>query len=278
MQDGAAKTLDLLKFQEHVKRYYKVSGRHNLPWRLPNTRGQFDPYKIFISEIMLQQTQVQRVVPKYQQFWQAFPSLDSLAAAPLGSVLRVWSGLGYNRRAKFLHEAAKTLMNEHRGSFPKVVEELTLLPGIGKNTAAAIIAYSFNLPVTFIETNIRTVYLHHFFPDKTEVPDNQLLPLITETVDLKKPREWYWALMDYGSFLKSTEGNANIRSKHYIKQSSFQGSRRQIRGSVLKLLDQPLNFEKLAEKITDQRLRSVVDDLLKEGLISLDGNLYTLGK
>lgn len=185
---------------------------------------------------MLQQTQVSRVVPKYKSFLTQFPTFEALANAPLLEVLKEWQGLGYNRRAKFLHQTAKTVVNEHKGKFPRSSEAMEALPGIGPYTARAIAAFAFNTPEVFIETNIRTVFTHHYFADANKVSDKELLPLIER--DLKKskmePREFYAALMDYGSHLKANGVRINNKSKHYTKQSKFEGSNRQRRGIALR--------------------------------------------
>lgn len=260
------------QFQDIVWDYYRKHGR-DLPWRRPEPDGSFDPYKIMVSEIMLQQTQVARVIPKYAEFLNKFPTIQSLAQAELGDVLRIWSGLGYNRRAKFLWQAAQTANDK----LPNAVEELTKLPGIGPNTAAAIVVYALNQPRVFIETNIRSVYLHHFFADQSEVHDKELLPIVEATIDQEHPREWFWALMDYGVFIKSSVGNTAQNSKHYTKQSTFKGSRRQIRGQVLRLLmSGPLSSDELKNEIADERLESVLNDLVDEQLVQQDAHSFRL--
>ncbi|MDB5164637.1 MAG: mutY [Candidatus Saccharibacteria bacterium] len=256
------------QFQEEVWNYYRQQGRHDLPWRQPGSDGSFNPYHIMVSELMLQQTQVQRVIPKYQLFLKLFPSVEMLAAAELGDVLRAWAGLGYNRRAKFLHQAAQKVTQEYAGQFPNDNTQLVKLPGIGANTAGAIMAYAYNEPVVFVETNIRTAFIHHFFQDLENIADKDILRLVAKTLDHEHPREWYWALMDYGSYLKQTVGNHNRRSSSYAKQSRFEGSKRQVRGEVLRQLsDAPMTKYQLALRISDQRLTVVVKDLLAEGLI-----------
>lgn len=264
-------------FTDIVWDYYAKHGR-DLPWRKPNTDYSFDPYKILVSEIMLQQTQVSRVIPKFEVWVKAFPSTTTLAEAPLSQVLEMWSGLGYNRRAKFLHEAAKYIENEHRGSLPVREEELRKLPGVGNNTAGAIMAYAFNEPTVFIETNIRTAYIFHFFHGKEGVGDVELLPHIAATVDKENPREWYWALMDYGSYIKRTEGNYSKASKHHAKQSRFEGSKRQVRGKILKeLIARPGQTSKsLSKNIIDDRLPAVLYDLIAEGLVKNENNCFYL--
>lgn len=266
----------IARFQAEVLEYYRQYGRHDLPWRQPEPDGDFDPYKIVVSEIMLQQTQATRVVPKYRQFLAEFPSFAALAAAPLSSVLIAWSGLGYNRRAKFLRQCAEQVTHEHGGQLPQTSEALVRLPGIGVNTAGAILAYAYNKPVVFIETNIRTVFIHHFFADKTGVDDRDILDLAARTLP-DDTRTWYWALMDYGSHLKQTVGNLNVLSKHYAKQTNFVGSRRQIRGQVLKLLStRPHSRAELMQLIPDERLAGVLEDLCSEGFIARVTEYYHL--
>ncbi len=243
-----------------------------MPWRHPDVGGAFDAYKILVSEIMLQQTQVSRVTPKYLSFIEQFPTVTTLARAPLAEVLKAWSGLGYNRRAQYLHQAAQMTGKQ----LPATLTGLVALPGIGPNTAAAIMNYAYNQPIPFVETNIRTVYIHHYFSDyKEPVSDKKLLPLVAETIDQEHPREWFWALMDYGAHLKETVGNLNRQSAHYTRQSAFEGSRRQIRGQVIKLLNQaPHAQADLARQIPDERLDSVLSDLLREGLIVKTKTMY----
>lgn len=268
-------------FLDEVWGYYHNHSR-DLLWRHPEADGTFDPYKIMLSEIMLQQTQVGRVTQKYQEFLAVFPTLQSLAAAPLADVLRLWQGLGYNRRAKYLWQAARQITDDLGEVFPNSQQELTKLPGIGLNTAGAICAYAYNQPVAFIETNIRTVFIHHFFKDRDDVHDNELTPLIKSALQIvvnshEQPREFYWAVMDYGTHLKATVGNVSRSSKHYAKQSTFKGSRRQIRGQVLRLLAAGKASSKhMEQQIADPRLPGVLQDLLSEGLIEQHGKQFGL--
>ncbi len=263
-------------FQSIVLEYYRKHGRHDLPWRLPGKNG-FDPYKIMVSELMLQQTQVQRVIPKYEAFMQEFPDVDSLADAPQKDVLVAWSGLGYNRRALYLQRAALAIKQDFGGNFPDDTKLLTTLPGVGKNTAGAIAAYAFNEPAAYIETNIRTVYLHHFFADQTAVSDKQIFEKVAETLDTENPRQWYWALMDYGSYLKQSIGNNTQRSKAYSRQSAFAGSRREIRGQIIRsLAGGPKTSVQLISEINDDRLSSVLNDLVAEKMIVKSPSGYHL--
>jgi A/G-specific adenine glycosylase len=283
-------TADIVAFHNDVTRHYYEAGRHDMPWRLPDENGVFDPYKILVSEIMLQQTQVERVTPKYMEFVTKFPSPRQLAAAELGDVLRLWNGLGYNRRAKYLWQAGHMVTTEYREVFPQSLAELIRLPGVGPNTAGAIMAYAYNQPVVFIETNIRTVIIHHFFKDRTAVSDKEIRAVLTELMiedwdedkrgmhaNVLEPRQFYWAMMDYGAYLKKTLGNLNRVSKHYAKQSAFQGSLRQIRGRVIRILTEgPITEKALRDQIHDKRLGDVLDTLVHEDMIVRHGNRVKL--
>lgn len=236
--------------------------------------GELDPYRIMLSELMLQQTQVDRVLPKYLDFIRKYPNASSLAGASFVDILALWKGLGYNRRAQYLHGAAGQLSQNPN---IRTVGDWVALPGIGKNTAAAICVYSFNQPIAFIETNIRSVVLHHFYPDKDLVADSEVLAIVEQAMSRENPREWYWALMDYGTWLKKNTGNASRRSKHYVKQSKFEGSRRQLRGRVLEQLlasSSPLELAALQSYLDDNRLGDVLTALEQEGSIQKDGEAY----
>lgn len=217
-------------FRKTIWAYYRAHKRP-MPWR--ETK---DPYKIFVSEIMLQQTQVSRVQEKYPLFIQTFPSFAALASASAASVVAAWQGLGYNRRALFLKRSAEIIVRDYKGRLPDDVDRLRQLPGVGPGTAGSLCAFAFNKPSIFIETNIRRIFIHFFFPKKKQVSDEMLMPLVEAAVDKKRPREWYWALMDYGSMMKEMGGNPNRRSTHYVKQKAFEGSPRQVRGAVLRAL------------------------------------------
>lgn len=262
--------------REVIWKFYSEHGRHDLPWRQPESGDCFDPYKIVVSELMLQQTQVPRVIPKFTAFIGQFPTFASLAAASLADVLRAWSGLGYNRRAKFLWQTAQIVTQQHRGQLPASQKELVRLPGIGVNTAGAILAYTYNQPAIFIETNIRSVFIHHFFEGELQVTDADILPLLSAMLAAEpEPRLIYWALMDYGTYLKQTVGNTARLSSGYARQSTFAGSRRQIRGQVLRTLganSDAQTLSMLSEEISDERLPSVLDDLVREGLITRDAS------
>lgn len=244
----------------------------DMPWR-DNT----DPYYVLVSELMLQQTQVDRVVPKFELFMRTFPAVQDLARAPLSSVLKVWSGLGYNRRAKFLHEAAKRVVADFDAVIPSTYDALVSLPGVGPNTAGAILVYSFNQPVIFIETNVRTVYFHHFFDHQALVSDTELKELVEQTIDKEHPRQWYWGLMDYGSYLKKQGVGRIDKSSHYKKQAPLKGSVREVRGLIVKALagQEYSESELRTEMPEDTRFDVALNAMLAEGLISqTDGRLH----
>jgi len=237
-----------------------------------------DPYEILVSEFMLQQTQTDRVVPKYEAFIKRFPDFKTLAQAKQTEVLQYWQGLGYNRRALYLHKTAQQIHELFNDQLPNDQVTLQSFPGIGPYTAAAITAFAFNQPATVIETNIRTVFIHHFFEDRQAVHDNEILLLIKETVDTTNPREWYYALMDYGVYLKKLHPNPNRKSSHYTKQSKFKGSNRQLRGELLRILlnDKEIPLLKLSVDLHEdtKRLDKIATSLAQDGFITFsDGNL-----
>ena len=262
--------MDVEIFQSIVKNFYKKFGRE-FPWRETD-----DPYRIWLSEVMLQQTQTDRVVPKYMVFITRFPKIEELAEAEFSEVLSYWQGLGYNRRALNLHACAKEVVRNYDGNFPPTIESLEKLPGIGPYTARAVATFGFDQVVPFIETNIRTVYLHHFFVDEVKVSDKTILEKIEITIDKKDSRNWFYALMDYGVYLKKTVGNLNVRSKHYVKQSKFEGSNRQIRGGILRLLgvEKSVTIKTLETELglIPEKINHNVEALVKEGFIVKDEN------
>lgn len=260
-------------FQKTVHAYFDAHQR-DLPWRRPEPNGGFDPYKILVSECMLQQTQVGRAIPKFELFIQVFPTIESLAAAQLADVLRVWIGLGYNRRAKYLHDAASQLKDCPQ---PWTLGDLTVCKGVGHNTAAAVLAFAYNMPVPFVETNIRTVFIYHFADQSVRVTDVEIMEWVRETMDHGQPRKWFWALMDYGSYLKAAVGNMSQSSTTYTKQSAFHGSARQIRGQIIQLLVQERRTQQeLRRLVPDDRLTTILANLVSEGLILKTKETYHL--
>ena len=266
---------DVSRFRRVVWAHYKKHGRHALPWR--DTR---DPYKILVSEVMLQQTQVERVLPFYALFTKRFPTVRALAEAPLSEVLRAWQGLGYNRRAKHLHAAAKAVVGEYAGHFSTTVEGLEALPGVGPYTARAVAAFAYNRDVIFIETNIRTVITHHFFPKKKRVSDSEIEKVLARALPRGRARDWYSALMDYGAHLKRSGLSFNARSPRYMKQSKFSGSLREVRGGLLHCLAQGSATRATLARLFDTSRRGQVQKALStlraEGLITLHKGRYAL--
>ncbi|GAB4302944.1 MAG: endonuclease III [Desulfuromonadia bacterium] len=218
------------RFRGYVEKLARQNPR-DLPWRRTT-----DPYRIMVSEVMLQQTQVDRVIPRYLSFIDRFPDLLTLADAPLSELLGQWQGLGYNRRGVMLKGACQLIRDQHQGVVPSTREELRRLPGIGDYTAGAILAFAFDRPEPFIETNIRSLFIHYFFPFSSRVHDREILPLVTATLDRDSPRRWYNLLMDAGAFLKKQGENPSRRSTHHQRQSPFDGSNRQLRSQILRIV------------------------------------------
>jgi A/G-specific adenine glycosylase len=261
-------------FQQTVYDYYKKHKR-NLPWRQTG-----DPYKILVSEIMLQQTQVPRVLEKYPQFLNAFPDVTTLAGAPLREIMNVWQGMGYNRRALALQNVAVAIVTRHGGIIPSDIEALKRLPGIGYTTACAICAFAFNKPVVFIETNIRSVFIQHFFNGRKRVGDAELFPLVEQALDMKNPRTWYSALMDYGTILKKRYANPSRNSAHHYRQTPFKGSDRQLRGLILKRLvaQSKIRETSLCKKsaFDSARMKRIIGKMCDEGLMKKRGAYLSL--
>lgn len=244
-----------------------------MPWRETT-----DAYKILVSEIMLQQTQVSRVIPKYLEFIKVFPTVKALASASPGKVIGIWQGLGYNRRAVYLHTTAKIIFSKYFGKVPLDENILRTLPGVGKGTAGALITYAANRPSAFVETNIRSVFIHHFFTHRKKVKDAEILTLVSQTFNKNKARDWGYALMDYGSYLKEAIGNNVQKSLAYKKQSAFKGSDREVRGMIIRLVShqRKVTVQELKRRVgrTQQEISRMTERLAKEGLIAIKkGNI-----
>lgn len=264
------------EFRAAVRNHWKQAGR-SFPWR--ETR---DPWLVMVSEFMLQQTQTERVVPYWRRWAELWPTPAALASAPLEDVLREWSGLGYNRRARYLRDAARAIVERFGASVPRAPEDLETLSGVGPYTARAISTFAYGLPNLFLETNIRAAALHFFFPGATEVRDRDILPLLDQAMDRDDPRTWYWALMDYGAALKKLVANPGRRSAHYVRQSSFRGSLRQARGAVLKVLSSGGEADEealsAATGIEYDRIHRAAAALLSEGFLRERHGVYSIAR
>lgn len=261
-------------FQQAIYDNFRAHQRP-MPWRETS-----DPYRILLSEIMLQQTQVERVKTKYAQFLDVFPHLADLARAPLAELLPVWQGLGYNRRAIALKRCAEEIVTRFGGQVPATIAELESLPGIGPYTARAVGAFAFSIPEPFIETNIRTVFIHFFFHGREQVTDRQIMPLVAATLVRDNPRDWYYALMDYGVLLKQLHPNPGRRSSHHVRQSPFKGSNRELRSRMLRaILEQPgITVGQLARLLECEReaLEKNLPALEREGFVVQRGRGYAV--
>ncbi len=227
---------------------------------------------------MLQQTQVERVMPKYLKFISLFPTVQKLAAASVSEVLTAWQGLGYNRRAIALHDCAIEVQNTYRGVVPSRVEDLVMLPGIGRATASAIMVYAYNAPEVFIETNVRRVFIHFFFQDRDTVHDGAIEPLVRASLWRENPRDWYNSLMDYGSLLKTRVPNPNRRSVHHHPPTCFLGSDRQLRGLILRklLAEGEMTENALATelKVDCSKVLPILMAMQRDGLITTDATVW----
>lgn len=276
------KLKDREDFTALVYRHHRTRGRHTLPWRVfsPSTKESVRAWHILVSEVMLQQTQVERVLPYYRRFIRKYPSPRTLAEAPLKDVLVLWQGLGYNRRARMLHEAGKVIVKNHQGVMPITYEELRALPGVGDYTASAVRAFAYNKEAVLLETNIRTAITHHFFSKRESVPDSSVREALGLLMPGENVRNWYSALMDYGAHLKASGVRINAKSTHYTKQKPFKGSVRELRGAILKeLLARSRTRASLIMLFGKERRDASVialDALCAEGMIIKKRNIYAL--
>jgi A/G-specific adenine glycosylase len=264
----------IIAFRMMVYVHHRANPRP-MPWRETD-----DPYRILVSEIMLQQTQVERVKLKYAEFLTAFPTVYELAVASLSNVLQVWQGLGYNRRAMYLKRCSEEIVNRCAGQFPCTIDELQALPGIGHYTARAVAAFAYGVAEPLIETNIRTLFIHFFFHGCDAINDREIMPLIAASLDRDNPREWYYALMDYGVMLKQTHLNPGRRSRHHTQQSRLEGSNRQLRSRLLReVMEQPhITLKELVETLLTEReeVQRNLEVMQREGLLAKQGWGYCI--
>jgi A/G-specific adenine glycosylase len=268
--------MDIGEFQKIIYSNYEEAGR-NFPWR-----DRLSPWGVMLSEFMLQQTQTERVIPYWNRWMELWPAPEDLAEASLEQVLREWSGLGYNRRARYIKGCADVIVKRYRGQVPDTPQALRSLPGIGPYTAGAIACFAYDYPALFIETNIRATVIHFFFQDADSVRDNEIFPILEAALDQGNPRKWYWALMDYGAALKKITLNPNRKSAHYAKQSRFEGSFRQQRGKIIKSLVflGPASVGDLAQRtgIAEDTIYQVVESLERELMVAEAGGVYKVSE
>lgn len=278
--DSSAAKLDTFieTVWEQGREFYR-----DLPWR--NT---YDPYAILLSEVMLQQTQVSRVMGRWEQWLETFPTIADLASAPLPPVLELWQGMGYNRRALNLKRCAEEVVAMHDGVVPSDKKALLGLPGIGPSTSAGVRVFAFRQPDMYLETNVRAVFIHELFPGRESVADKELVSLVEATCPQDaRVRAWYYALLDYGAYLKKTMPNPTRRSKHYTRQSKFEGSHRQKRAYLLRrVIDDALSTEDLARDLAQserasgrqepsvEEVRAILDELEREGFVMRRGDAW----
>jgi A/G-specific adenine glycosylase len=265
--------MKISEFREMILSHYRQAGRQ-FPWR------GADPWGVMVSEFMLQQTQTERVMRYWEEWMRLWPNPQALACAPMEEALRNWSGLGYNRRCYYLKNSAAIITEDYNGRVPDTPDVLRLLPGIGPYIAGAIACFAYNYPSVFIETNIRSTIIHCFFPDRDDVKDTEIFPVLEKALYKKDPRTWYYALMDYGVSLKKLTENPGRRSAHYVRQTPFIGSFRQARGKVIRALAGmgSSNAEeiRIASGINREKLYRVLERLEKESLVAEEGGIYKI--
>ncbi len=251
---------------EHSLAPYRADFLRDLPWRQLAEDREQRFYQVLVSEIMLQQTQVKRVIEKYNQWMVFMPTITSAAANSRGDFITMWQGLGYNRRAGYLYDIVR---HTNARAIPKDLTTLSTFKGIGINTAHAISVYCDNTPSLFIETNIRTVVIHHFFKNEDAVSDKQIALILDELLPKDNPRMWYWALMDYGTELKRQKLGSIKNSSQYRKQSKFKGSRRELRGRILRAVAEcrAVSIHVLRDTLKDDRYDEIIKDLIAEDLL-----------
>jgi len=276
--------------REALRAWY-APRRDAYPWR-----GSHDPYAVWVSEVMLQQTQAARVVPAYASFLRRFPTVRALAVAPRRDVVAQWGGLGYNRRAVRLSEAARAIVRDHGGRIPHDKDELLELPGVGPYTAAAVASMGFGEPVAVVDTNVRRVVSRvHLGVDGHEVPAKEVWALAEAWLDRDDPVTWNQALMDLGREVCRPEPRCDVcplagvcrfrrdgaaATRGPSRQGPFEGSTRQVRGAIVNALrSHPwLTPARLASEtgFPVDRIDAAVATLSVDGLVEVDGGRVRL--
>ena len=268
--------------------HYRRTAR-DLPWRRTH-----DPYEVLVSEVMLQQTQAARVTPAFDRFVRRFPTLEALAAAPLGAVLREWSGLGYNRRARDLHRIAR--LSPH--GLPRSVSELDALPGIGAYTAGAVASFAFGQRVPFADTNIRRV-LGRVFLGRPGT-HKEAVELDAAAMPRRSSDLWHHALMDLGATIckpkprceicplnadcryvrsQAVGGRPPSMTARSVRPAAYPASDRRVRGAIMRALvtsTDGMTVRALSREIKDPRVARLVKALTADGLVESAGRRVRL--
>jgi len=258
------------KLQQMIFSWWDIN-RRDLPWRHTH-----DPYKIFVSEVMLQQTQVSRVTPKYESFLTMFPDVGALACATPADILKEWKGMGYNRRALFLQKAARMVVNEFSGIFPDNEKDLRNLPGLGIYTARAVLVFAYKQDIAMVDTNIRQIITHYFFEDAIQ-KESVIQEVATQILPTGKSWEWHQALMDFGALALRRIPDKQRSSK------PFKETDRYVRGRIVDVLrESAYDHWQLIKQMSDITGRSnedignILQKLLKDELITCKKDIYSL--
>ncbi len=287
--------LPIASIQQSVLTWYRKYGRHDLPWRNLEPLHINIPYGVMVAEFMLQQTQVERVIPKYLAFLEFFPTLESIAQAAPAQVIQLWSGLGYNRRAVLLQKAAQTILTEYAGTIPDTASQLKTLPGFGDYTAAAVAAFGFNQSVPLLDTNIIRFY-ELLMWGYTRPSHKIMVDRAAQFIPPGQSRAWHSALMDLMTVIRKFK-QPQEQQKELVrllnldpswplpelgevalerpKQSHFLTSRRFFRGQIIRYLtqqaDHRANYEDIKTLLQELEmpydLKEILHDLKRDHLL-----------
>jgi len=257
----------IIQFQHTILNRY-AQHRRDLPRRTTT-----DPYQIWVSEIMLQQTQVDRVIPKYFNFLEQFPTIQELSTADKQQLLTARSGLGYNSRALNLQKTAQVIVHEYNGIIPNTIDQLKKLPGIWPYTAGAICAFAFNKEIPVVDINIKRVLIHTFNLDENISP-KELEDIALRCVPKGRSCEWYNALMDYGSSVLTSK-KTGIKS---AKQSIFQWSKRQVRGNIIKHLTKygTISVDEAKKIFLHENFDEILEKMIDDSLVVMQNSMIRL--
>ncbi len=288
--------------QRALMRWYRVHGRHHLPWR-----RRITPYGVLVSEVMLQQTQVDRVIPYWNAWMRRWPTMEAFAGAKRASVIRAWAGLGYNRRAVNLHRAVQEMVSvpsakkllafsakggqahEKEKSMREWVRELQRLPGIGPYTANALLAFAWNLPAPCVDTNVRRVLAYAIYrrPSLMRMPMRRVMEFAACVIPPGRGRDWNYALMDYGALVLTARRTRSVRSSTSDKgrrTERFEGSSRFWRGRIVAVLRssrRAFTVKELRSRLTTfgeppSNLRVLSNALVHDGVVTMTNGRYRL--